>query len=125
MRRISLGPSVSAVAAQPVTLGLSAGANAVLSLVIPAGNWTANNRGSRLWLRDATGTLFGGLTRVTLRSRDGVHYSVTLSAKHLDLAGANAADLTAAVGVESSSYVGAAACTANRRGTRVTCKAKR
>ena len=115
-----------AVAGQPVTLALTdVDGNGILTVTIPGGNWTSNNLGTLLSFRDATGALLSGLTRVRLRSRDGVHYALAVTAKHLDLAGANAPNLRVGVNIDAESYVSLSQCAANSRGTHVSCQQKR
>jgi hypothetical protein len=118
--------TMTAVAGQPLTLALSdPDGNVILSVTIPAGNWTPNRPGTHLVFKDATGTLLSGLTRVSLRSRDGVHYKLSVAARHLDLAGAHAPELVIGVDAAGESYLSASGCTSNPRGTRVSCKQKK
>ena len=46
----------------------------VMHETVPGGHWKSNRRGTRLTYRDRKGTL-GGLTAVTLTSRDGSAYA--------------------------------------------------
>jgi hypothetical protein len=114
------------IAGQPVTITVSdRDGNTIMTVTIPAGSWTSNRSGTQLSFRDKTGSLLGGLTRTTVRSRDGVHYALSASAVHCDLQGGDAPGLTITIDVAGSSYVSASDCRANRRGTRVYCRQRR
>lgn len=132
--RITLGGKFTAtsagtmteIAGQPVTISVSdQDSNTLMTVDIPAGSWTANRRGTQLSFQDATGSLLGGLTRATLRSRDGAHYALSAAAVHLNLQGGDPRQLTITLGVAGSSYVSASDCRANRRGTHVRCRQRR
>ena len=118
--------AVSEVAGQPVTISVGDGnGNIIMTIAIPEGSWTANRRGTQLSFEDASGTRLGGLTRATLRSRDGVHYALSAAAAHRDLQGGDTPRLTITLGVAGTSYVSTSQCRANRNGTRVRCRQRR
>ena len=118
--------ALSDIAGQPFILTLADTTGTVLfQTSVPSANWTANRRGTQLSFRDFAGELLGGLTRVTLRSHDGVRYDVTVTGKHLALAGSDLPALRVGVGVDPATYVGLGDCTTNRRRTRVSCRQPR
>jgi hypothetical protein len=118
--------SMTDIAGEPVTLALAdAGGSQITSVTVPSGSWKANRSGTQLLFHDAGGLLQGGLTRVTLKSRDGVHYDLTLAAKHLDLAGSDVPSLRIQLQVDPASYFGLGRCTTNRRRTHVSCRQPR
>ncbi len=120
---VATARSVTDIAAQPVTLTLTdAVGSPLLEATVPSGSWTTNRSGTQLAFRDASGELPGGLTRVTLRSRDGVHYQLMVTAKNLDLAGSDAPALRVGFALDATSYVGLGRCTTNRRRTNVSCQ---
>jgi hypothetical protein len=118
--------SMTDIAGQPVTLTLGGDdGTALLQLTVPSGSWVPNRRGTSLVFRDLGGVLAGGITRVALRSRDGVHYDVTVKAKNLNLAGSDLPMLRVGLDLDVGNAVGLGRCTTNRRGTRVTCQQPR
>jgi len=118
--------SMTDIAGEPVTLALGdAGGGPIVSVTVPSGSWKANRSGTQLVFQDAGGELQGGLTRVSLKSRDGIHYDLTLAAKHLDLAGSDVPSLLVQLQVDPASYFGLGRCTTNRRRTHVSCRAPR
>lgn len=120
------GRAMTDIAGQPITLTLADPAGPVLlSTVVPVGSLRANVRGTLLTFRDLAGELLGGITRVTLRSRDGIHYDVTVTAKHLDLSGSDVPALGVGVMLDTAPYDGLGRCTTNRRRTHVVCSAPR
>ena len=114
--------SMTDIAGQPVTLALGDAGSPIVTMTVPSGGWKANRSGTQLLFYDADGQLQGGLTRVSLKSRDGIHYDLTLAAKHLDLAGSDVPSLLVQLQVDPSSYFGLGQCTTNRRRTHVTCR---
>ncbi len=118
--------SMTDIAGQPVTLALGdAGNPPIVTMTVPSGGWKANRSGTQLLFSNTAGQLQGGLTRVSLKSRDGIHYDLTLAAKHLDLAGSDVPSLLVQLQVDPSSYFGLGQCTTNRRRTHVTCRPPR
>jgi Matrixin/Thrombospondin type 3 repeat len=118
--------SMTDIAGQPVTLSLAgADGTAVFQVTVPSGNWLPNRSGTSLVFRDRDGVLANGITRVTLRSRDGAHYDVTVTAKNLDLAGSDLPQLRVGLDLDVGDVVGLGSCTTNRHRTRVTCKQPR
>jgi hypothetical protein len=84
-----------------------------------------SRNGKSLVFRDLDGTLAGGITRIALHSRDGIHYDVTLSAKNLDLTGSDRATLQVSLALDLGDVVGLGSCTTNRHRTRVSCRQPR
>ncbi|MBI3770462.1 MAG: thrombospondin type 3 repeat-containing protein [Deltaproteobacteria bacterium] len=118
--------SMTDIAGQPVTLALDDSAGVpILEVTVPSGSWITNRSGTQLAFLDAAGERLGGLTRVTLRSRDGVHYALSLAAKHLDLTGSDVPMLRVAFDLDATSYAGLGRCSTNRRRTRVSCQLPR
>jgi len=118
--------SMTDIAGQPVTLTLGGAEGAVLlQLTVPSGSWIPSRSGTVLVFRDLGGVLAGGITRVVLRSRDGVRYDVTVAAKNLDLAGSDLPMLRVGLDLDIGNVVGLGSCTTNRHRTRVTCRQPR
>ena len=118
--------SLSDLAGQPLGISVSDPEGYVMvQVAVPAGYWTSNLSGTKLVFRDSTGTLLGGLTRVVLRSRNGIDYAFAATAKNLDLAAGGAPDLAVALESDGQTYVGASPCKTNRRATRVICRQER
>lgn len=118
--------SMTDIAGQPVTLTVAdPGGPVLLAVTVPIGSWTTNVRGTQLSFRDLAGEMLDGITRVTLRSRDGIHYDVTVTAKHLDLTGSDVPALRVGLDLDTTPYDGLGRCTTNRRRTQVTCRAPR
>ncbi len=114
--------SVDEIMGQPVTLILSdSDNNPIVELAIPGDAWKVNRRRTALAFRDRTGLLLGGLTRVKLRSRDGVRYHFTATAKNLDLEGSAAPELMITLDMGGRDYVSASGCESNRAATRISC----
>jgi hypothetical protein len=114
------------VAGHALTMTLSkVTGDQIIQVTVPAQNWTINRWGTNLSFADKTGLLLGGVTRVSLHSRDGARYTVALSAKHLDLAGSRERELVLTIQVAEGRYVSASGCSTNRRATRVVCRQKR
>ncbi len=114
--------SMTDIAGQPVTLALDDSAGSlILEVTVPSGSWITNRSGTRLAFLDVTGERLGGLTRVMLRSRDGVHYDLTVAAKHLDLTGSDVPTLRVGFDLDATSYVGLGRCATNRRRSHVSC----
>jgi hypothetical protein len=63
--------------------------------------------------------------RAPARSRDGIRYDVTMTAKNLDLTGADRAQLQVQLALDVGDVVGLGSCTTNRHRTRVTCRQPR
>jgi len=83
-------------AADPLTLTLADADGTFYSATIPAGAFVANRSGSRLTFRDPTGTIAGGLTRVTLAvARGGLRF--TARGRSLDLSGADRPEITTTI----------------------------
>jgi hypothetical protein len=119
---IASARAMTDIAGQPVTLALADASGApIIQLTVPSGSWTTNRRGTQLVFRDAAGTLLGGLTRVTVRSRDGLRYDVTVAAKHLDLTGSDMPELRVGFDLEATNYIGLGRCATNRQRSRVSC----
>ena len=120
---VSAARSMTDIAGQPVTLSLgdTTGA-ALLQVTVPSGSWVTSRSGKSLVFRDLDGALAGGVTRVVLRSRDGIRYDVTITAKNLDLAGTDRALLQVQLALDVGDVVGLGSCTTNRHRTRVTCR---
>jgi len=122
---MAAGATMSEIAGEPVGLNLyNADGEAVLQVVVPAGNWKSNRRGTRLVFKDRTGELLGGVTRVTLISRDGVNFRLSVSAKNLDLSDSIGPELTMTLEIADEAYVSASGCETNRRATRMRCEQK-
>jgi hypothetical protein len=120
---VTTARSMTDIAGQPVTLALTnAGGSPLLEATVPSGSWTTNRSGTQLAFRDVGGQLLGGLTRVTLHSRDGVHYDLTVTAKNLDLTGSDVPALRVGFDLDATSYAGLGRCTPNRRRTHVSCQ---
>jgi hypothetical protein len=118
--------SMTDIAGQPVTLSLGgADGTALLQLTVPSGSWIPNRSGTSLVFRDREGVLANGVTRITLRSRDGAHYDVTVTAKNLDLAGSDLPKMRVGLDLDVGNVVGLGSCTTNRHRTRVTCRQPR
>lgn len=120
------GTTMGEIAGQPVTMSLfNALGEAVLSATVPAGNWKINGRGTRLVFKDRSGEVLGGVTRVTLRSRNGVEFKFSAAAKNLDLSDSLGPELTMTLEIADEAYVSASGCETNRRATRMRCAQKR
>jgi hypothetical protein len=118
--------SMTDIAGQPVTLTLGAAEGAsLLQVTVPSGSLVANRSGTSLVFRDLGGVLAGGITRVVLRSRNGIRYDVTVAAKNLDLAGSDLPMLRVGLELDVGNVVGLGSCTTNRHRTRVTCRQPR
>ena len=97
--------------------------NVVVNETVPGGHWKSNKRGTRLTYRDRKGEL-GGLTAVTLYSRDGAAYTFSAAANGLDLSGGREPSLEVELLIGGDTYVSASGCSMNSRATRVRCKQK-
>jgi hypothetical protein len=97
----------------------------IVQVTVPASNWKINRFGTNLSYADKSGLALGGVTRVALQSRDGAHYTVSLSAKNLDLDRSREPELVLSIAVAGERYVSASGCQTNRRATRVVCRQKR
>ncbi len=118
--------AMSDIAGQPVTLTLGGiGAGALLQVTVPSGSWIPSRSGKSLVFRDLDGALAGGLTHAVLRSRDGVRYDLTLTAKGLDLSGSDLPMLRIGLTLDVGDVVGLGRCTTNRHRTRVSCRPPR
>jgi hypothetical protein len=114
--------SMTDIAGQPVTLSLGDTTGpALLQVTVPSGSFVTSRNGKSLVFRDLDGALAGGITRVALRSRDGIRYDITLSAKSLDLTGTDRATLQVSLALDVGDVVGLGSCTTNRHRTRVNC----
>ena len=83
-------------AADTVTPTLADADGTIYSATIPAGSFVASRSGSRLTFRDPTGTIAGGLTRVTLALiRGGLRF--TARGRNLDLPGADRPEITTTI----------------------------
>ena len=79
--------AMSEVAGHALTMTLSkVDGDELMQLVIPAQHWKINRNGTNLSYADRAGAALGGVTRVGLHSRNGVSYTLSLNAKHLDRA---------------------------------------
>jgi hypothetical protein len=118
--------AMSDVAGHALTVTLSKADGDQLMLVeVPAKNWKINRNGTSLSFADKSGLMLGGVTGVSLHSRDGARYTVGLTARHLDLQRTREPELVLSIAVADERYVSASGCSTNRRGTRVTCKQKK
>jgi hypothetical protein len=118
--------SMSEIAGNAVTITVSApDGGVVVHETVPGGHWTSNKRGTRLVYRDRKGVL-GGLTAVTLASRDGGSaYTFSAAAGGLDLSGGRESELEVELLIGGDTYVSASGCSMNSRATRVRCKQKK
>lgn len=118
--------SMTDIAGQPATIALTkADGSPLLEATVPGGSWTTNRSGTQLTFRDSGGSLLGGLTRVTLHSRDGVRYDLTVTGKNLDLTGSDVTALRVGFDLDAASYAGLGRCSTNSRRTRVSCRSAR
>ncbi len=118
--------SMRDIAGEAVTMTLTRpGGEVVLQATIPAGLWRSNRSETRLVFSDPSGTVLGGLTQVSIRSRDGVHYALVAAAKNLDLARSRGPELVLALEVAAERYVSASGCQLNARATRMRCRQQR
>jgi len=116
------GSVLGEIAGQPVRMSLfNSVGERILDVTIPAGNWKANRRGTRLMFKDRSGQQFGGLTRVTLNSKRGPTFQFSAAAKNLDLSGSVGPELTMTLEIADDAYVSAQGCETNRRATRMRC----
>jgi len=97
----------------------------IMQAVVPAGNWKVNRRGTKLVFVDPSGTRLGGLTRVVLRSDDGVIYRLAVAAKRLDLGPKREPTLTMAVDITGEKYVGVTGCQVRSGSTSMRCGLRR
>jgi hypothetical protein len=117
---------MSDVAGHALTVTLSkADGDQLMQVVVPAKNWKINRNGTSLSFADKSGLMLGGVTGVSLHSRDGARYMVGLNARHLDLQRTREPELVLSIAVADERYVSASGCQTNRRGTRVVCKQKK
>jgi hypothetical protein len=117
--------AMSDVAGHPLTMTLGkTDGEQLMQVVVPAQNWKINRNGTNLSFTDKTGLLLGGVTKVVLHSRDGVHYTVALTAAHLDLDRSRERELVLSIAVDAERYVSASGCDTNRSATRVVCHQK-
>lgn len=118
----SAGVTMGAIAGATLDLGLHRpDGTPVAALQVPAGSWKSNRRGTQLVVVDRDGTLLGGPARVTLRSRDGVRYTIIITARGLTLDGTRVPELLVTLDVASDTYAGASTCRIGRTGTYVRC----
>jgi hypothetical protein len=122
----ALASAMSDVAGHPLamTLGTVDGAE-LMQAVVPAQHWKINRNGTNLSFTDKTGTLLGGVTKVTLHSRDGARYTLAFAARHLDLERSREPELVLTIAVADGRYVSASGCSTNRRANRVSCRQKK
>jgi Matrixin len=114
------------IAGQPVTLTIyNASGDVVLNVTVPGDLWRSNRRGTQLVFKDRSGTVLGGVTRITLRSRDGTNYRLTLAAKSLDLSDSIGPELTVMLDIANDVFVSASDCETNRANTRMRCERQR
>ena len=122
----AVASAMSDVAGHPLTMTLgTVDGDDVMQATVPAQNWKINRTGTNLTFVDKTGTLLGGVTRVTLHSREGARYTLAFAAKHLDLERSRAPELVLSVAVAGGRYVSASGCSTNRRANRVSCRQKK
>ena len=118
-------PAMADVAGHALTMTLSTvDGEQLMQVVVPARNWKINRSGTSLGFTDKTGQQLGGVTKVSLHSRDGARYTVALNAVHLDLDRSRAPELVLSIDVADERYVSANGCQTNRRANRVTCRQK-
>ncbi|MEO6028406.1 MAG: matrixin family metalloprotease [Candidatus Binatia bacterium] len=118
--------AMSEVAGHALSMTLSkVDGDALMQLVIPAKNWKINRNGTNLSYADRAGAALGGVTRVGLHSRNGVSYTLSLNAKHLDLDRSRERELVLSIAVVDELYVSANGCETNKRGDRVVCRQKK
>jgi hypothetical protein len=97
----------------------------IMQVLVPATHWKINRKGTSLSFTDKTGEMLGGVTKVSLYSRDGARYALTLNASHLDLARSRERELVLSIAVADERYVSASGCQTNRRANRVVCRQKK
>jgi len=118
--------AMSDVAGHALTVTLSkVDGDQLMQVVVPAKNWKINRNGTSLSFADKSGLMLGGVTGVSLHSRDGARYTVGLTARHLDLERTREPELVLSIAVAEERYVSASGCATNRRGTRVVCRQKK
>ena len=84
---------------------------------MPAQNWKINRSGTSLSFADKTGALLGGVTRVTLHSRDGVRYTSHSPPSISTLDRNREPELVLSIAVADELYVSASGCETNRAPT--------
>ncbi|MEB2284599.1 MAG: matrixin family metalloprotease [Myxococcales bacterium] len=117
--------AMAEIAGQALTVTLSkTDGDELMQVVIPARSWKINRNGTNLSFTDKTGRQLDGVKKISLHSRDGARYALTLTATHLDLERGRAPELALSITVASERYVSASGCQTNRRANRVVCRQK-
>jgi len=122
----TVASALSDVAGHPLAMTLATvDGDELMHAVVPAQHWKINRNATNLSFVDKSGTLLGGVTRVTLHSRNGMRHTLTFAAKHLDLERSREPELVLSLAVADQRYVSASGCSTNRRANRVTCRQKK